>query len=258
MWRSGKDQFLGNEEKEENPRCSDQGTMKQCERIGRNSCDLRDPIRTVEIDNAQSYFYSAPNSHGSQNQHYHYQQRKPKSDPACTPLHRTNRNLSIPSPITPFPTNAKPLQVHSASPRCLKEEKGFIMAQRPTLGSSYDKMGELENEAAAASVRPNYMAATASAQARIRSQSAPRQRPLTPERDKMGSAKKRLSFPIPDEPDTGVVMSDVELEHNLRSPSCKPINEGYISNTFCYCEDSLGEEIISPPSTSHVRRVVFR
>lgn len=85
---------------------------------------------------------------------------------------------------------------------------------------------------------PNYMAATASTKARIQSQSAPRQRPLTPEREKMCSAKKRLSFPIPDEPDTGVVMSDVELEHNLRSPSCKPINEGHISNTFCCCEDS--------------------
>lgn len=213
MWRSGKDQFLGNEEKEENHRCFDQGTMKQCERIGKNSCDLREPIRTVEIDTAQSYFYSPPNSHGTQNQHYHYQQRKPKSDPACTPLHRTNRNvLSIPSPIIPFPSNAKPLHVHSASPRCVKEEKGFIMAQRPTLGcSSYYKMGELENvAAAAASVRPNYMADTASAKARIRSQSAPRQRPLTPERDKMGSAKKRLFFPATEQ-DTAIRMSDVEF-----------------------------------------------
>ncbi|KAK6776920.1 hypothetical protein RDI58_023637 [Solanum bulbocastanum] len=37
---------------------------------------------------------------------------------------------------------------------------------------------------------PNYMVATESALARIRSQSAPQQRPSTPERDRTGSTKK--------------------------------------------------------------------
>ncbi|XP_041993121.1 protein IQ-DOMAIN 17-like [Salvia splendens] len=43
--------------------------------------------------------------------------------------------------------------------------------------------------------RPNYMAATASAMARVRPNSTPRQRPLSPGREAAGTARKRLSFP---------------------------------------------------------------
>ncbi|XP_057804308.1 protein IQ-DOMAIN 17-like [Salvia miltiorrhiza] len=42
--------------------------------------------------------------------------------------------------------------------------------------------------------RPNYMAATASAMARVRPNSAPRQRQSSPSREVAGSARKRLSF----------------------------------------------------------------
>lgn len=45
---------------------------------------------------------------------------------------------------------------------------------------------------------PHYMSATESTKARIRSQSAPRQRAMTPERDRTRGTKKRLSSPIPD------------------------------------------------------------
>ncbi|KAL6509223.1 hypothetical protein OROGR_022533 [Orobanche gracilis] len=47
--------------------------------------------------------------------------------------------------------------------------------------------------------RPNYMSATQSAMARVRSHSTPRQRDSSsPSRQQMGSAKKRLSFPVRD------------------------------------------------------------
>lgn len=92
------------------------------------------------------------------------------------------------------------------------------MAQTPTLGLSCHKMFGREN-ASAASV-PNYMAATASAMARSRSESAPRQRPSTPERGNLSSAKKRLSFAAP-EPEARGVMSDTESERKLSSPSSK-------------------------------------
>nr|GME05671.1 protein IQ-DOMAIN 1-like [Ipomoea batatas] len=99
---------------------------------------------------------------------------------------------------------------------------------------------------------PNYMAATESAKARVRSQSAPRQRPSTPERERIGSVKKRLSYLIP-EPyplNTG-------YSQNLRSPSFKSVQAGYVgmeqqSNYSCNT-DSIGGEI-SPCSTTDLKR----
>lgn len=96
------------------------------------------------------------------------------------------------SPITPSPTKTRPLQVHSAAV-------------------------------------PNYMAATASAKARLRSQSAPRQRHSASER-----AKKRLSFPNPDP-----YLSD-HSNHEQRS---------YGS----FCNDSMDEEIYPPSTTNDLR-----
>lgn len=95
---------------------------------------------------------------------------------------------------------------------------------------------------------PNYMAATESAKARIRSQSTPKQRPSTPERERVGSVKKRLSYPIP-EPYTGYGYSQ-----NLRSPSFKSLQAAYVGmeQQSCYT-DSLGGEI-SPCSTTDLRR----
>lgn len=169
----------------------------------------------VEIDTDQSY--SVPRSRLSIDQQYLYHQN-PSSESDCSPMHRTNRSMSNSSPIMPFQYRTKYLQVHSASPRCLKDARNFMMAQTPTPGLDCHKMFGREN-AVTASV-PNYMAATASAMARSRSESAPRQRPLTPERGNLSSAKKRLSFAAP-ERDTCVVMSDTELERNFSSLSSR-------------------------------------
>ncbi|KAJ0451220.1 putative IQ motif, EF-hand binding protein [Helianthus annuus] len=92
--------------------------------------------------------------------------------------------------------------------------------------------------------------------ARVRSQSAPRQRPSTPERDRPGSAKKRLSFPVPD-PHSGRVYN----QQNLRSPSFTSVNEPYAymgieqqSNYSSYYTESIAGGEVSPCSTTDLRR----
>ncbi|KAK9292349.1 hypothetical protein L1049_020315 [Liquidambar formosana] len=254
IWKSGREPYASEEEPEEKHRWLDRWTTtRQWESAGRSSCDQRDPIKTVEIDTSRPYSYSSPNFRRSQYQHHHYhgQQQKSSSNFVGSPLHRAHHNPSLSSPITPSPVKAKPLQVHSASPRCLREERNYPTAQTPNLGSTYyNGMGV--NGAVAF---PNYMAATASAMARIRSQSAPKQRPSTPEKERIGSAKKRLNFPVPD-PYNGVVgIAGGTFDHNMRGPT---IHGGYMgnekrSNMSSCCTDSLGDEI-SPTSTSDLRR----
>lgn len=196
---------------------------------GRASVDRIEQIKNVEIDVFQPYFYN---------------QQKPSLD-----------SISIASPIdrstiiTPSPSKAKPMQVRSASPRYYnqREEKNYPMISTPRLSSR-----------AAGAAQPSYMAATESAKARIRSQSAPRNRPSTPEREKAGPAKKRLFF---QPPDSNNVCDRVD--HKLMmSPRCseKSIYGGHFgmeqgSNIFSACTDSNDDDDeISPPSLSDFRR----
>ncbi|XP_060203827.1 protein IQ-DOMAIN 17-like [Lycium barbarum] len=214
---------------------------------GRASIDQSNSpvVKTVEMDTSQPYSYLPPNLRRSH--------ERPSS-----PLHRTQQNQSFQFPITPSPSKTRPIQVRSASPRCPRDEKSYnYTAQTPSLrpNNNYSSFSSSSNQhnrltSGAANI-PNYMAATKSALARIRSQSAPRQRPSTPERDRAGSAKKRLSFPIPDR--YGNV-----YEHSLRSPSFKSLSGvhfGYEQQSnYSSCNtESLGGEI-SPSSTSDLRR----
>ncbi|PKU75345.1 Protein IQ-DOMAIN 14 [Dendrobium catenatum] len=138
----------------------------------------------------------------------------PATLPVTSPRHR--------SPATPSPSKVPPLQVRSASPRCY--------AHTPSLS--------------AARAVPNYMATTESAKARLRSQSAPRQRPATPERDRLGSVKKRLSYQVP----------EAYCGNSLRSPSFKSamgrIGSEQSSNVLSTYTDSE----VSPSSTTDLRR----
>ncbi|KAG0460784.1 hypothetical protein HPP92_021081 [Vanilla planifolia] len=83
---------------------------------------------------------------------------------------------------------------------------------------------------------PSYMEATESARARARSQSAPRQRPMTPESEKGSSARKRLSFPAGGE----------------NSPRFKSMAENR-ANGSSLCTPGFGDESFSPASPSSAR-----
>ncbi|XWS76816.1 hypothetical protein CRYUN_Cryun01aG0209900 [Craigia yunnanensis] len=261
MWRARRSPSMGDEDElEGRPKWLDRWMpAKPCDNRRRASTDQRDPVKTVEMDTSQPYSYLAPNYWRTNSNQYH--QHQPQNQRPSSPLHRAQQNAPLHHPpITPSPSKTRPIQVRSASPRCLREGRSSISSQTPSLRSNYYYTGRVGTHASGsgnnAATLPNYMAATVSAKARIRSQSAPRQRPSTPERDRIGSARKRLSFPVP-EP-YGVGMGYGGYGHNLRSPSFKSVSGSHFgldqqSNYSSCCTESLVGEI-SPSSTSDLRR----
>ncbi|KAK4489237.1 hypothetical protein RD792_005034 [Penstemon davidsonii] len=216
---------------------------KQWETSSRASTEhKRDSIKTVEIDSLRT----STNGRKSRCQ---------------SPIHKNSpHHRYFQSPSTPsLPSKTRPLQVRSASPRCVKEEKSYSTANTPVLRSTQKLPNRYStsiniNEGNV----PNYMTATESAKARIRSQSAPRQRPSTPERERGGgSAKKRLSYPIPEPYCVNFGFGCSGLSQNLRSPSFKSVQAGYVGmeqqSNYSFYTDSIGGEI-SPCSTTDLRR----
>lgn len=213
----------------------------------RSSTDMRETTKTLEMDTSRPYCYSTHRISTSQSQHQNQRQSGARS--VASPRHRA----SYPQPpLTPSPSKVRPLHVRSASPRCPKEERSYSTANTPCLVSRHGSELGAWNYA-----MPNYMAATESAKARFRSQSVTRQRPSTPERERSGSVKKRLSYLVP-EPYSNVGIGGSGFCQNLRSPSFKSVQAGFLgvehgSNlSSCYTESVGGE--ISPCSTTDLRR----
>ncbi|TVU43655.1 hypothetical protein EJB05_10141 [Eragrostis curvula] len=192
---------------------------------GRASMDHREPVKTLEIDTARPFSYSTP--------------RRQNAPPSPMRHHH--------SPVTPSPGKARPpIQVRSASPRVDRGNGG---------GGSYTP-SLLHSQRHAGGPVPNYMAATESAKARVRSQSAPRQRPATPERDRLaGGAKKRLSYPAPPP-----AADTYGYAQSLRSPSFKSaagrFSSEQRSTVSSSCAESLvgADAVVSPSSTTDLRR----
>lgn len=238
---------------------------KQWETSSRASTEhRRETIKTVEIDTPKTSSYPVTNGRKSQSRCPSPVHRQSTPHYAASPHHRSYHHVPPTQvPITPsLASRTKPLQVRSASPRYVREDKSYSTANTPVLRSTQRMNSNISRYSTSTeengnTAKPNYMAATESAKARIRSQSAPRQRPSTPERDRSGSVKKRLSYPIPDPYCVNFGFGCNGYTQNLRSPSFKSVQAGYVgmeqqSNYSCYTESIGGE--ISPCSTTDLRR----
>lgn len=192
MWTSNKDEAASStKELDEDLRVFHRTNVKSCKTLSRSSCDQpRDHIKNIEIDTACSY-NSDSDAEFWRLHHHYYQEQQQKFYSYAVPSPR------IDLPMTP-PFKMKNIPVHSASPRCRREEKSHhrmaLLSHRANVNDLISRNSA--NSCPSADHQPNYMAATASARARERSQSAPRQISMTPEREKTSAAKKRLSFPV--------------------------------------------------------------
>lgn len=147
-------------------------------------------------------------AHGNGHSHSHSHSRY--NSPST--MKRTTSSQGAPNfhpPVTP-PSAYKlstPVLIRSASPRSSIrrediEEGGSIVsttARSMVSGPRYGTRSVIsrDDESLASSpLVPNYMQATQSAKAKVRSHSTPKQRPGTPEKDNSWASKKRLSLPI--------------------------------------------------------------
>lgn len=250
IWRSRRNPSVGDEKEiEERTKWLERWMATKQWGNGTNyrvSTERRDHIKNVEID------IPKPNTQKSQLQNQSHYQKLQRQLSVASPLHRSQQNLSFQQSLaataTPQPCKTKPIQVRSASPRLLKEERSYSAAQTPNLNN-------------ATPTTPNYMAATESAKARARSQSVPRQRPSTPGRERSGLVKKRLSYPVPTEPysDVANACTICSCSQNSRSTSFKSVPGAYpgtysgmeqMSNHSSCLTESYGGEISPCPSGS--------
>lgn len=249
------------EEEEERPKWLDRW-MSSKPWDKRASTDQRPPVyKTVEIDTSQPYLTRAHSRTGAS------PSRSQRPDTPSRTSHHYNHQHSF-SSATPSPAKSRPIQIRSASPRIQRDDRSAdsYTSNTPSLRSNYSFTARSGYSVCTTTTLPNYMAITESAKARIRSQSAPRQRPLTPEKDRGGSARKRLSYPVPPQPpmEVGGGYCGDSNSQSLRSPSLKSIGgsqlgalEQQSNYSSCYTESVGGGGEISPASTSDRRWLRF-
>ncbi|CAH8391743.1 unnamed protein product [Eruca vesicaria subsp. sativa] len=249
------------EEEEERPKWLDRW-MSSKPWDKRASTDQRPPVyKTVEIDTSQPYLTRAHSRTGAS------PSRSQRPDTPSRTSHYNNQQQHSFSSATPSPAKSRPIQIRSASPRIQRDDRSAYSytSNTPSLRSDYSFTARSGYSVCTTTTLPNYMAITESAKARIRSQSAPRQRPLTPEKDRgAGSARKRLSYPVPLQPpvEVGGGYYGNCSSQSLRSPSLKSIGGSQLgaleqqSNYSSCCTESIGGGggEISPASTSDYRR----
>lgn len=221
----------------------------------RASTDQRDPIKTLEMDTTRLSTCANPTTNYQKLHQLHTHPHHLPYHTASSTLHEYPSSYHNNYPATPCPVKTRPLQVRSAGPRCGREEKTSFCAHTPRPSSFYHHPGACltalrHHHTASAAAVPNYMTATASAKARLRSQSTPRQRHggSPPEREPpVGSAKKRLSFPVPD---------PSGADGYQRSPSFKSAN-GRLGmdhmSAISSCAESLPGDV-SPSSATDLCR----
>uniref|UniRef100_A0A7N0UAE1 DUF4005 domain-containing protein n=1 Tax=Kalanchoe fedtschenkoi TaxID=63787 RepID=A0A7N0UAE1_KALFE len=250
MLRSSIDSCASKNEAEERPRYAGPWTANRCDRAGRASCDRLESLKTVHMDTSQSY--TAPGSQRSQHQCYQYQlprQYNGRHSTTSHPHYPAHYKISPLSPRTPVSARIKHIQVNSASPR-LQNEMSCAKSQTPNLGLAHFQGIQRH-------LAPSYMAATASAKARVRSHSVPQLRSETPDGDKGGTVKKRHPFPVEDIDlycDTNYAVEDPA--RNLRTTRL-PGQHGKQNftetrtNISSSCTRSNWEEL-SPPSINNL------
>ena len=195
------------------PRLSKQSSSHQNGQAPPNSTTLQIGPTSLRIENNHSANHdprpnggpamSAPHGNGHGHAHSHYNSPSTMKRTSSQGAPNFHPPVTLPSAYK----TSTPVLIRSASPRSSIrrediEEGGSTvsttarsMVSGPRYGTRSVISRDDESLASSPSV-PNYMQATQSAKAKVRSHSTPKQRPGTPEKDTSWAPKKRLSLPI--------------------------------------------------------------